>query len=407
MGNKNQNDSLIKLDVILFDNFQISSDEKILEEKDIRSDMVTKLLVYMVLHRNGNVSLQELSDVLWGDEGCDNPLGALKNLMYRLRNILKKNLGDYPFIITGRGYYRWNEEIQLTIDVEEFEKYCKMAEEEKDIGKKIGYELEADSYYREKFLPQYIDKYWVMSLSVYYHSLYLNMVKELAKNLEIEKRFFEMEEVCHNALAIDELDEDLHYYFIRALVSQNKQNMAVEHYKKTSDLLYDSLGIRPSERLRGVYDDLMKQQHTTEMDIGIIKSELASAKDGRKGAFFCDYGVFKKNYELEVRRAKRLGISVYLGLITVTPQLNLKLDSPAYVNTVKLGVKQMQNILMGALRSGDVITRYSAAQFILMLPACKYEDAVHVMERILGRFDQLDHKARVKIMYSLEELDTE
>lgn len=405
MGEKVQDDILIKLDVMLFDNFQINAADKILNEKDIRSDMVTKLLVYMICHRNSNVSLQELSDVLWGDEGCDNPLGALKNLMYRLRNILKKNLGDYQYIITGRGYYKWNEQIELTVDVEQFEKFCKLAEKEKESKKKIELEIQADSLYKEKFLPQYIDEYWVMSLNVYYHSLYLRMVKNLVTNLEADKRYFEMEEVCHNALQIDELDEDLHYYFIKALNHENKQNMAIEHYRKASDLLYDSLGIRPSERLRGAYDELLKQQHTTEMDISVIKKELIDSTQSRKGAFICEYGVFKKNYELEVRRAKRLGVSVYLGLVTISPEMNLNIDSPAYNNIVQLGVKQMQNVLMESLRSGDVITRYSEAQFILMLPACNYEDATAVMKRVLGKFDGMDHKARVRITYSLDEME--
>lgn len=394
-----------ELEVTLFDNFQILYQNRIIEESDIRSEMVTKLLAYLICHRDSCITVQSLSEVLWGDEGCSNPIGALKNLMYRLRSFLRTAVGDYPFILTGRGTYSWNSEIPVQVDTERFERFCKLAEKETNIKKRIEYALQADSIYKEKFLQQYSSEYWVMSLSIYYHSLYLDMIKALAQDLETEKRFYEMEEVCHAALRIDELDEDLHYYFIRALMYGNKRNVAMEHYLKVSDLIYDTLGVKPSDRLRGLYEELIKGRHTTEMDITKIKKELTAEKTTRKGAFFCDYGLFKSNYELEMRRAKRLGVTVYLGLITVTPEPYLKADSQAYNNTVSMGVKQMQNVLMESLRSGDVITRYSPTQFILMLPACDYEDADRVVNRVLGNFNSLDHRSRVRIQYSLDEMD--
>lgn len=405
MKHQNETTGQLILDVTLFDNFQIIFRDKIIEEADIRSEMVTKLLAYLICHRGSSITVQTLSEVLWGEEECSNPVGALKNLMYRLRSFLKANIGDYPFIITGRGTYSWNSEIQLNVDAERFEEFCRLAEKEQNSKKRIEYSLLADSLYKEKFLQQYSSEYWVMSLSIYYHSLYLNMIKALAEDLESEKRFFEMEEVCHAALTIDELDEDLHYYFIRALMYDNKRNVAMEHYQKVSDLLYDSLGVNPSARLRGLYDEMLKQQHTTEMDISKIKRELHAEKTSRKGAFICDYGIFKSNYELEMRRAKRLGVSVYLGLITLIPRRSLKTDTQAYKNIISLGMKQMQNVLMESLRSGDVITRYSAAQFIMMLPACDYRDADRVVNRVIDNFNRLDHRAGVRIEYSLDEMD--
>ena len=56
----------------------------------IHSPMITKLLVYMICNKNHIVTLEQLTEALWTDEESENPYGALKNMMYRLRGTLRK-----------------------------------------------------------------------------------------------------------------------------------------------------------------------------------------------------------------------------------------------------------------------------------------------------------------------------
>ena len=407
MWKDNEISATTALSVTLFNYFQISVGSSVIDERDIRSDMVTKLLAYIICHRDANISLQELTKVLWGDTELDNPAGALKNLMYRARNILKKFIGDYRFIITGRGFYKWNDQIRVVVDVEEFEKAYKLSEEEKRLDRRIDLGLKAISYYTERFLPQYTDEYWIVSLNVYYHSMYIDMVKRLAADMEEAGRFFDMEELCHSAIRIDELDENLHYYLIRALIRQNKHNIATEHYKKACNLLYDKLGVRPSEKLQGIYDKLLEQKHSMQRDISLIQKELFSGGSVKTGAFVCEYGVFKKNFELEIRRAKRNGVGVHLVLITINPEVAFQPGTVAYNNIIGLGIKQMQDVLMTSLRAGDVVTRYSVEQFIIMLPQCSSENAAQVMARVMDNYQGLSRKARIKVEYCMEEVQME
>ena len=177
----------------LFAHLEISENGKALSQDQIRSDMVTKLLSYLICHRGKGSTVQELTEVLWPDDRSDNPAGALKNLMYRLRNILKKAWGDGDFVLTGRGSYQWNPDIPLQVDAEEFERLCREAREEQSAEEKIQKEIEAVGLYQGRFLPDFSDDSWIMSMSVYYHSLYLAVVKELAGLLESAGRFEEME----------------------------------------------------------------------------------------------------------------------------------------------------------------------------------------------------------------------
>ena len=83
-----------------------------LTEDDIHSEMITKLLAYMLLHRKRAMTIRELADMLWGGGGSNNPVGALKNLMYRLRGVLKQTYGgEEQFVLTNLGSYCWNNEM--------------------------------------------------------------------------------------------------------------------------------------------------------------------------------------------------------------------------------------------------------------------------------------------------------
>ena len=65
----------------------------------------------------------------------------------------------------------------------------------------------------------------------------------------------------------------------------------------------------------------------------------------------------------------------------------------------------METVLISSLRNGDVISRYSGNQFIVMLPNCQYDSSQMIMKRIQDKFYTRDKKLKVKIQYSLDEID--
>ena len=70
--------------------FRMYDETRCLNEEAIHSPMITKLLVYMICNKNHIVTLEQLTEALWTDEKSENPYGALKNMMYRLRGTLRK-----------------------------------------------------------------------------------------------------------------------------------------------------------------------------------------------------------------------------------------------------------------------------------------------------------------------------
>ena len=81
------------LTVYMLGSFLIKDQECILNNENIRSDMIIKLLSYIIINRARVLTAEELIEVLWQEDESNNPAGALKNLIYRLRMIMKDVFG--------------------------------------------------------------------------------------------------------------------------------------------------------------------------------------------------------------------------------------------------------------------------------------------------------------------------
>lgn len=395
-----------ELTVRMFGKFQTENEKGILNKENMRSEMLTRLLAYMISHREKDMTAQELIDVLWPEDQSDNPSGALKNLMYRLRKLMNNTWGESgKYIVTGRGAYQLNPEFVFHVDIEEFEECCRQVFNSEDPAVQQENGKRAVELYQGMFLSELSSEYWVVSIATYYHSIYLTMVKRLAALLEKEKKFTDVEEICGKAIQIEPLDEEIHCFLLRAMIADNKQQLAASHYKETVKLLYDSLGVRPSGEMENIYEELQKIQHDHESNIDIIQEDLREEK--ASGAFFCEYGVFRKIYALESRSSRRLGISVHLALISLYLDFQIQKEGQDYTDLIGEGMSVLEETLMKRLRSSDIVCRYSVNKFLVMLPACQYEDAKMVVNRLKDSFYRSGKTNKLLLQYSIDELDVD
>lgn len=383
--------------------FEISDDLHIMNDEIIRSDMVKKLFMYLLTHRDHAATVQELSEALWREDEVDNPAGALKNLMYRLRTLLKKNLGDAPYIITSQGSYGWNPEIEVELDIEKFEKYYKRA---KAVSKQEGlsdYES-AVALYRGDFMENNTENHWAATLSTYYHSMFLNAVKVLSELYLERERYQDMEDLCVYAVQMDNVDEELYCYHIMALIKQNKCELALKRYEEACKILYDALGVRNPAKLQQVQKELLKMSKSNEAEsLENIHEDMV--EEDSEGVYFCGYPVFREIYRLEVRKNSRLGEAEYIVLFTVETEDNVKTENEKMERfLIEQGMGKLKSTLGKVLRIGDVAARYSDSQYIVLLPTCTYESSVRVAKRVLEHYSALDKSKKVRIKTDFEQL---
>lgn len=394
------------LTVNMLGKFQIMDEEGVLNDDNIRSTMLTKLLVYMIIHREQILTIDEITTALWQEEEIENPAGALKNLMYRLRNLLKKYFEGTEFIITNRGSYCWNKDVDVNVDVEEFERLIEKAKKaENNIEDAIHYYEKAIALYQGDFMTKIIELHWVVTLNTYYHSLFLSSVKGLAELYVKTEAYDELEAICNEAIKYDNVDEQLHYYLILARMKRNKIKLAMESYEKACKILNDELGIRKPAKLQEIYTQLLKMNKGTKAE-NIEKVQEDMTEESAEGVFFCGYPVFREIYRLEARKITRLGEAEYVLLLTMKSGEHDKSENDQVEQfRIKNAMVRLEDILKKSLRIGDVAAKYSDTQFVILLPACTYESGMLVANRIISKFYNENAKYRnMKIKTNLEEV---
>lgn len=381
--------------------FKLQIGDRVLTDELNRSMKLWNLLAYLIVHRNRSIPQAEFIEMLWPEDMDGNPLSALKTLFFRIRKMIASVLGEEQNLIVSRySSYAWSREVECVVDAEDFEKCCRQASDAKLSDEdRIRFYRNVVDLYKGDFLPKLSSQLWTISFKTHYHSLYLAAVKEYADLLNNAGNYDEMAEVCLKAIQIDAYDERLHTLLLRALLAQGKHAAALNHYERATDFLYRNLGVHPSQELRSLYSQIMDVQKTLETDLAIIQESLS--ENYQKGAFICEFGFFKEAYRMACRLAARTGISVHVVLLT----LSNKDGSIVDLNILSGAMNQLLEDSRLNLRQVDMITRYSGAQYLILLPRANYEDSIMVSERIRNAFGRHYRYRKLRLVCRIQPLD--
>lgn len=385
--------------------FSLSDGGNLLNDDILRSDMLKKLLIYILIHRQRLIGTQELLEVLWTENEPENPIGALKNLMYRLRNVLKTVFGNEKFIVTGSSAYRWNPQIEVMLDIEAFESYIVSARQEKNqILAMENYEKALQMYHGD-FMDNALTEHWAMIMTTHYHSLFLSSTKELADLYMHIGQYREMEGICMHGLKVDSADERLHCSYIMSLIRQNKTELAIKSFDDATKILYEALGIRNSDELEKVQRELLKMNRgKKEGCMKTIYNDMTE-EENPIGVYMCGYPVFREICRLETRKNARFGEVDCLLLLTMELKECAKADNSKMERfIIKQAMKQLEDSLKETLKTGDVVTRYSDRQLVVLLVTCTYDNSVAVAKKIRSKFYEKNKTGKVTIKFEFEQM---
>ncbi len=399
---ENTGDAAAVVRICMLGQFKIFIGDQMIDDNISRSHKMWALLAYLIIHRQRSIPQEELISTLWPEEDNDNPANALKTLLYRTRASLIPLLGEEcQLILSQRGSYSWNHKLTCRIDAEEFDQLVTKAAD-RQLPSQVRKELysQAMELYQHDFLPKLSDQIWAISFTTYYHYLYLDSVFSYGALLLQDKEYTKITDLCNQAIQIEPCEEKLYVLLIKALLAQGNIPAALSHYETVSDILYRVLGVRPSEELQNLYQEIMKEQKGQETDLSVIQQDLREAI-AAPGPFFCEYVFFRQVYRLEARRARRSGGIIQIALIT----LSLPDGSSPTPALVDKTMNQVWQVMQSCLRSGDVVTRYSSAQYVLLLPTASAEDAAMIVERIINAFKQKNRKRFLILNYKTQQMD--
>lgn len=361
------------------------------------------LLGFLVANHKENITQQQLIDLLCSDEDTPDPIKVIKNLVYRLRKMLVESpLPDLDYIVRNGSVYAWNNELECEIDTEKFENLILLAQKTDGIEDKIKYYKSAIDLYKGNFLPTAEYELWAMEFSAYYQRLFFGAVHELYNIIEkANSGYSDMAEVCEKAISVDKFAEEIHIIYIKSLIKSNQHKKALKHYEHVISLLYDELGVNPSSDLKSVYSELTKEVKGVEMDLGLIKEGFNEEMESSE-SFFCDYHVFKDIYRFVARRIQRTGEPFYILLCTVMDKNGNFLENEKQAKAME----EFKDNISKTLRKGDVFSRYSKSQFVIMLSDISFENGRKVTNRLKTNYKNYKTADKVSITYNLQAIDS-
>lgn len=375
---------------------------KQVQNTDNRSRKVWLLLAYMIYFRKTTVSTQELIDLLWSDdEGSSNPANALKTIFHRLRATLDQ-LGEgvgHRLIVRRDGGYAFNQEVEITLDIVDFEAACQTGKRAETPELRLAAYQTAVELYRGDFLPKFSGESWVIPVHAYYHTLYVKTVYETLELLAEAQHSDRVIWLCRRAIELEPYDETLYAHLIRHLLNAGEQQSAVLVFESLSQVLFSQFGVTPSEELRALHREALRSTGEAKLDLQSITQDMLK-QVADPGALYCEYDFFKVVYNAESRAVVRNGTAVHLSLLSVTAANG----GPLPKRSLDRCMDNLQVLLCQLLRRGDIVSRCSSSQFVLLLPNANYENSCQVVERIIHRFGRQYPHSPAYLRYSVQPL---
>lgn len=397
--------------VTMLGDFQLKFNGVVIDETFKSSNKIWKLLEYLVYFKGRPSTEEEIIELLWPNGDNKNPINALKNILFRLRNILEEAgiPRSMKLILYNNATISWNCEYPISTDYEEFESLYKVAMAaliDKQEAREAA--LDAIDLYKGGFLNNRGTEPWVLPLNTYYSSLYAKLMYKLIDILESQKDYYKMLEVCSVGVGILPTEEKLHYGMILAHTMLGNTGAALKQYNHAREYFRDTMDDELSEQSQILYKLIVESIGKYETNIDVIKRDLSSVQIDT-GCLECPFEVFKSIYILHMRDKQRSGKTGVLLLFTLPSGIDDKKlesgainieelnNSPAIKNRQQ-GINILRETIKSNLRTGDVMTRYSTNQYlVLVMNIHQDKDISRVLNRIAKKTNTKLRRLGIKV----------
>jgi DNA-binding SARP family transcriptional activator len=240
-----------------FGSFHISINDQALEKW--AGSRALSVLKYLLIHRKQETSREILMDIFWPDSTPEAARNNLNVAIHHLRKLFQA-INDFPIIVFEKGFYYLNHQLQIWMDVEEFERHLQTGHRLKTSGDTHSalreYEI-AGSLYQGDFLEDDLYGDWTVFDRERLKVAYIDMLTHTSQIYFNQGQYANSINVCHAILERDNCREDAHCLLMRCYSCQGQHHLALRQYQTCVDALRAELDIAPdpstvqmSERIR-------------------------------------------------------------------------------------------------------------------------------------------------------------
>lgn len=363
------------------------------------SNKAMQLLLLLLYSGEKGIDRKELLEALYGREDSANPTNSLNATVFRLRKLLAAaGLPEEKYISTDKGVYRWIGSVPVVIDAHEFEKVAKMAFHAQGDAQ-LALFKEACERYSGEFLQDIAGEAWVAIASVKYQKLYFTCLKEACARMQVAGEYAEMLQLCTAATAIYPFEE-WQALQIDCLMAMHHYKEAMKVYEDATDMLFEELGIPPSEAMLGRFRALNGQLHYATGALSDIMSNL-NEEEWKPCAYRCTYPGFIDCYQMVSRIMERTDKSACMVICTLIDE---NLQPMEEGETLLRYATRLDAAIGHNLRRGDAYTEYSPNQFLVLLVNADVSDSRKVTDRINQVFDSQESGKQVSVNYDITDI---
>lgn len=359
-----------------------------------------KLLLILLYNGKEGIARNKLLEDLYGRESLADVANNLRVTVHRLKKmLLEAGLPEHEYVVVQGGVYYWDSPMETEIDVEIFKNLIARAKKETDEKKKVELLSEACRLYGGEFLQKLSGDEWVLIESVQCKKLYTFALQELCEILMEQREFDEVLRLLEPACEMYPFDE-WQSVKIDCYIAMNRHKDALLEYEATAKMLFEELGVSPSERMLEQFEEMSEHISNRPQVISEIKVNLTENPEGI-GAFFCNFPGFRDAYRVIRRGMERNGQSVFLVVFTLTDAKGHPMEGGEKLDEMS---DKLRDAIQYSLRTSDSFTKYNRSQFLVMLVGTNEENCQIAINRICTNFAK-EHKAWAdRLEYSVSSL---
>lgn len=330
------------------------------------------------------VTRTALQDALY-DRKTTDAANALRINASRLRKLLlQSELPEHNYIVVDKNIYYLTEPEytgDFQVDVVLLEQLWEKIQKETEISAKRELLEKACKLYEGEFLPALSGEVWVENLRGRFQEIYFNCVQVLCEILKQQQDYKSLVRVTADAMRLYPTEEWAKLK-MDGFVGLQKYKEAMEAYKDAVKDIFSEQGMAVSDQMWERFKSLNQYIENQPRNLENIKEWLCE-KERIPGAYCCSYPGFIDCYRMEARAAERKKRHGMLMICTIRDRQGAVITEAEKLQEY---MDKLDQCVCVTLRRGDIYTRYSKDQILILVNDLKPEKAVSVENRIIGAF---------------------
>ena len=268
LGTSSQTTALpraLQLEVHCFDRFEVCSGKKKVERW--HSKKAKSILQYLVTRAREPITKDSIMEALWPEHNAQTASNNLKVAIHSLKKILNylfNQKDGFPSILFQQGGYCLNPEIDLWLDVEQFEQHWangRRLEREGNLTAAIReFEL-AEALYQGDYLQDEPYDEWTSLRRETLKDTYLIILSKLAENALETSDYESCILYCQKILAKEPCREDAYRRLIRCYSRLGNKNRSLRLYEICHQVMLAELDISPDNETVNLYSRLLRNEY--------------------------------------------------------------------------------------------------------------------------------------------------